>query len=82
MRTRAGQERDGGTPVLHRELRRRWANSLHVLDVGSQHFTYTPGLRYASDRTLRGVAIENFRDMAQPGIGRDGLSMAVSHSAA
>lgn len=56
--------------TFHRELGRRRANSIYVFDIGTQHFTHTPGLRRAPGRTLRGVAIENFRDMAQRGIGK------------
>src|SRR6267142_1185704 len=41
---------------------------IHILAERAQHFGHAPGLGEASAGTVRGVAFEDFRDLAQTGL--------------
>ena len=47
---------------------RRRANAFHILDVSSQNLRHAPGLGYTAARQLRGVAIEDLRDVSEPAV--------------
>src|SRR5271165_5044279 len=41
-------------------------NPVHILDVSSKNFRHAPGLGYTAARQLRGVAVEDLRDVSEP----------------